>query len=444
MSDVDNFVRGTFRVDCSVIQLTRGGALPIDVGGPGHLSQDESGSLNYAIHLSPAAIGVLVNEINRPRQVGALIPPEEYIQLVAQAYNGPIWTATIAGSGITTGPGGGGLAFGLLHQIVKVFDRIASGEGTAARLLMRGSIEFPATEFSETQVVREGRQQTVNRTRDYAAFSTGGDNFVLLRREHSTELQCNFQGRGTDEFRHVRVQEALQFALGQVVEPCVIELSTTELTITTLRSVALRQSRGNRQEPPLSFRSSPMRREVFDIAARYYETILGHVVEDWHPLSSHVYYLIEAGGAAIELQALGISVAAEGIAGTCFPSLAQVEPAFRDELTAIQARLGELGISETLQRRLHGTLGAMASARNSDRIRSFVAENNFDQRLFQSWQAIRNTAAHGARLDGRDFAQTYSQLNDVLYLAYAMILHYCAYRGIRTDYSMQGHPDVNL
>lgn len=442
MKEVDDFIRGKFQVDCGEIRLSRDGAHPIDVAGPGHLGQDENGNITYAIHLSPDGIQALLDEINRPRQPGALIPEDEYIQFTARAYNNPIWNAVIPSSGLKPGTQGDGVAHGTIHRLLNRFPRPEPGESTSARLVMRDTIHFPATEYSEITVVREGRTHSQKRSRDYSTFQSGADNFVLMQGAHGTELLCRFPDNGVDQFRHVRIQEALQFALGQFLNPCVVEITSAEWLDTELRSIGSRRRHESRQEPPLSFRSDPTRSEVYDIAAAYYEAIRTHTIEDWHPLSSHVYFLIEAGSTAIELQALGLSVATEGIAGTSFPDLAPVAPSFLEEIARLQEQLTSLEISETLRARISGALDAMKEVRNSDNIREFVSQNSLAQRLFKSWQKLRNSSAHGSQFDSSKVAKTLVRRNDVLYLAYAMILKYIGYQGMRTDYSLAGFPDI--
>lgn len=442
MKEVEDFIRGEFRVDCGEIRLSRGGTHPIDVAGPGHLGQDENGTITYVIHLSPSGFQALLNEINRPRQLGSLIPEDEYIQFTASAYNNPIWNAVIAGSELKSGTQGGGIAHGKIHRLLNRFPRPEPGETTSARVVMRDTIQFPATEYSEITVVREGRAYSQKRSRDYSTFQSGADNFVLMRAAHGTELLCRFPDGGVEQSRHVRMQEALQFALGQFLNPCLIEIASGEWLDTELRSVKLRNPRDSRQEPPLSFRSEPLRQEVYEIATAYYEAIRSHTIEDWHPLSSHVYFLIEAGKAAIELQALGLGVATEGIAGTCFPNLAPVGSDFLKEIEDLQAKLESLGLSETLKARVSGALEAMKEVRNSDNLREFVSQNGLNQRLYKSWKKLRNTSAHGAKFNSLEIAKTIGRLNDVLYLAYAMILKSIGYQGVRTDYSTAGFPDI--
>ena len=441
MDEIEKFTKGQFRADCSTIELHREGAHPLHVVGPGHIGQGDDGSLTFAIHVDHAGIIALVNEINRPRQTGVLVPTEDYISFVARTYSGPVWVSSVPAVGINMGLAPGGVANGFLYDITNTSELPGEQAKDYATLVIRDRIDFPETDFTETQIVRAGETRTVNRSRDYARFTLGEEEFVLLRREGATELHCTFEKSGIERFRHVRIQEAMQFALGQLFQPCVIDTCTGAINRKTFRSVRVREGRQLRQHPPLSFRGSVVRPEVYQIVTAYYSKIRPHQDERWRRLSSHLYFLIEAGGAPIELQSLGASVAAEGIVDTCFPELAQVVQAFRDEVSNAQAKLGEMRLSEGLKKRIDGALGAMKSARNSDRLRAFAQTPGHDNQLFESWKRLRHTAAHGGKIDGREISQTLADLNNLLFLCYSMVLRFCGYTGVQTNYSVAGHPD---
>jgi len=209
-----------------------------------------------------------------------------------------------------------------------------------------------------------------------------------------------------------------------------------------LRSIAFRGIQKIQQKPPLTFRGKAWTPEVYEIAKAFYTKICEHKEEKWHPVSSHVNYLLQAGSAALELQCLALGVAAEGIADTCHKSLATVTDDFKKEVDAALAKLPQLELSETLSNRTKGAIGGMKNARGSDRIRAFVDQNPIDQEVFRSWKRVRNAAAHGGMLKTESIEETVNDLNNVLHLCYAMILSYIAYNGNRTDYSTSGFPDV--
>ena len=182
---------------------------------------------------------------------------------------------------------------------------------------------------------------------------------------------------------------------------------------------------------------------VYEIAKAFYTKICCHDGEGWHPVSSHVYYLLQAGSAALELQCLALGVAAEGIADTCHASLAPVTEAFKQEIDEAMSKVEDLDLTETLGNRIKGAMGSMKNPRGSDRIRAFVEQNTIKHEVFKSWKRVRNAAAHGGKLESKSIPQTLQDLNNVLHLSYAMILDYIGYDGDRTDYSANGFPPIS-
>ena len=441
MDDIEKFSKGLFRADCAIIRLHREGQHPILLEGPGHIAQDATKNLTFAVHLANDAIVALMKEINRPRQAGMLIPREDYLTFTAQSYNGRVWESTLASVRFTMGLGTGGVASASLRAITNKGALPGEQEKDYAQLVVRDNVKFPETGFTQTQIVRGGETITVSSARDFAKFTAGQEEFVLARNDEVTELHCAFEKGGIEKFRHIRIQEAMQFALGQLFEPCVVETFYGAVHQKTFRSVGIRGEMV-RQNPPLEFRDLEVGPEVYEIAKAYYSAIIDHVDENWHELSSHVYFLVQAGSSPIELQSLAIGVSAEAIAAACFPALAPVEIASLEEVSKCQEQVAKLGLSERLYKRLHGALGAMKNPRTADKVRAFVTDYGFDKRLFESWQRLRNTAAHGSKIKGQDIAETLASLDDVLFLCYAMILKFCRYTGRRTDYSTPGHPEI--
>lgn len=445
MSDqeLQSFLKGEFKAECFRIELKREGANPLHFAGPGVIEQDKNYVLNFRLHIDQETTKALLADLNRPREVGKIIPREEYFNFTAYTYNLPVWNAEIAGIGCTLGLGNGGIAYGKLPEIFKLFDQLPT-ECTKdyARLLVRDAIEFPEISMTETEVKRGGKTRRKNSSRDHAAFKLHEEKFELLKHDHGIELSCVFDKGGINENKHVRIQETMQFALGQQFQPCVLELTSGKTQVTILRSTAFRGDQKVRQNPPLIFKGKAWTPAVYEIAMAFYSKICEHKEEKWHPVSSHVYYLLQAGSAAVELQCLALGVAAEGIADTCHESLAKVSSEFIQEVDKALCSIATLGISETLLNRINGAVGNMKNARGSDRVRSFVEQNNIDHRIFKSWQRVRNAAAHGGKLEDNSIEKTLSDLNNVLHLCYAMILRFASYQGVRTDYSTSDHPDA--
>ena len=447
MSDkeLQSFLKGEFKAECFRIELKREGANPLQCIGPGVIEQDENYVLNFRIHIDDPATKALLNDLNRPMEAGKIIPKEDYFQFTAYTYNLPVWYAEIVGVGCNMSLGNGGMAYGQLPEMFQVFDQLPN-ECTKdyAKLWLREAIEFPENGVTETEVKRAGKTRRKNSSRDYADFNLGEETFELLKNDVGIVLSCSFEKGGLNEHKHIRIQEAMQFALGQQFKPCALELTSEKTQITILRSTSFRGDKIVRTNPPLLFRGKVWTPEVYEIATAFYAIICENKNEHWHPVSSHVYYILQAGSAAIELQCLALGVAAEGIADSCHPSLATVTAEFKKEVEDALGKIAGLGLSETLEKRISGAMGGMKNNRGSDCIRTFVEQNAMDQEVFKSWKRVRNAAAHGGLLKRESIDEILADLNNVLHLCYAMLLSYIGYEGPRTNYSSSGFPEESL
>ena len=439
--EIQSFLKSEFKVECFRIEIKREGAEPLNVSGPGVIEQDEDFILNFRIHADDEEVKAVLNVINKPREVGKIIPKEDYFKVTAYSYNIPVWNAEVAGIGCDRSFVDGGIIHGQLPEIFSVSDLPSECTKDYAKLYARETVKFPETGFTETEVKRGGKTRRQSSNRDYANFKVEKEDFELLKYGDGISLSCAFSKGGISEFKHIRIQEALQFALGQRFQPCILELMSDETEVTVLKSTAFRADSRGRQNPPLSFNGKLGRSEVFEIAKAFYAKICDHKEEKWHPVSSQVYYLHEAGTAAVELQCLALGVATEGIADTCHSSLAQVSDEFKKEVDGALTSIAALSLSEGLQNRINGAVRSMKNARGSDRIRNFVDNNNVDRVVFKSWQRLRNASAHGGMMDSNDIEKTLNDLNNVLYLCYSMLLKFTGYAGPRTNYSLPDFPD---
>lgn len=442
MDDAESFAKGVFHADCSVIELSREGENPFIVRGPGHIEQDADGKLKYSIHLVKEEIRLLSQEVLRPTQRGAIIPRENYMCFNAKTYRSTIWNANLASpEKISHGNEGDGMVRGSLNEMKKVKPSSHDGSKDYATLLFQEQFDFPITNYTKIQKEGPDNKKLISHTADTAQFSIGDETFILHKDNNIIGLTCTFEKGAIKKYRHIRIQEALQFALAQKLLPRVIELSDGDFETTTYRSI-VKKNKEPQQDPPLSFhRGLGIGGDIYEIVKSYYGVILSNEKDQFHPLSSHIYSLIEAGRSALELQSLSIPVSAEGIISTCFPDIAPVDKAVCDEIDECLRSICKLSISSNLKKRIAGSLGQMKGSRNSDRLRAFIKKYRYDEKLFNSWKYLRNPSTHGGKIDIKDIDKIVGALNDVLFLCYAIVLQYCEYKGSRTDYSKLGHPD---
>jgi hypothetical protein len=160
----------------------------------------------------------------------------------------------------------------------------------------------------------------------------------------------------------------------------------------------------------------------------------------WHPISRHVASVIESTAASLETQILALSVAVEGLAAESFADLASVSPDFIKDLDRIEAEIDNMKLSDENGGRIRGSIRAMRRPRNSDIIRTFIEKHNLPIGLFDSWNRLRQAAAHGAGGGGRDFEAILKLKGEVLSLFYSLVFATIGYSGPRSDYGLPGWP----
>jgi hypothetical protein len=319
MSAKEDFSDQKFRIECSQMVLTKVGGNPLVVGGPGEIWQDEDGVLQFKIFISREACQGLQAYMARPGVIGELIPDEDYFRLEAQDYSLPIWTAQNLLPSPRSGPAGG-FAHDHLNELVHTEAHPPNLESDFVTLRFRGKLEFPCNQGTET-VIRVGGQDRHTSSSLNAAFIDDDEyRFEVLHEREHTVVSLQLPAGQLTAATPFRIHEALQFVLGKQLSLMVIETSVGGLHVTRLRS----PSRGHgRMTPPLQFQRLEQGGHVWRMFTDYFRHVHPNVDAGWHPISRHVGSAIESTAASLEARVLALAVAVEGLAGDCFPGLAQ-------------------------------------------------------------------------------------------------------------------------
>ena len=437
---LESLVRGTFDLPCRDILLARKGSRPLAMHGPGQIRQEASGQLVAVLRAERGYIIPILNELTHPVAAGQLMAEEDYFQMTAEDAGGNMLHGRATRVDYVGDLAGGGEIRAPLLILESVEARPGLGAAEFARALLHGNLLFPKVSRTEVETRRDGRPPSWRSSWDHATFRAGEEEFSLFEGAGHTVFECSLTPGGLAAFRHVRMTEALQFALGQVVWPFAWETQRDGKRTTRIRSPDLKASIGN-GVPPLLFGADPANREPYRIAEAYYLATVSRTQEEWHPLSGPVYQVIDASTASIDLRALAYAVAVESAVGLCFEGLDQPAAGFLAEVDLVLAALPKLELQESTRARLAGALQAMKHPRNTDRLKSFIAAQNLDPGLYATWSKMRNAVAHGLE-NSAEMDVQWAALNKVLYLFHSLVLTYIGYSGRRTDYSTVGLPEA--
>lgn len=435
MDAAKKFSNGEFRIECGQMVLYSQGNPPI-ANGPGEIWQDEEGRLQYKISVNQAAYLAILAFINKPRGIGQIIPPEDYLTLEAQSHALPIWVSPSVFPGLSGGIFAGGLAGGSLPELIYTTD-IAAGEETCAiTVRLKGTWDFPCNLVTETVFRVGGQDRASTQALNGASFEVEGFKFELLQDDKHTIFSLVLPAHEMTPYLPMRMVEALQFVLGRELSMMATEIVSAGKHFTRL--ISPYQGKG-KIYPPLQFQKTDEGGNIWRMFCNYFMHIRAHPEPRWHPISRNIGGFIESSSSSISAQALALGVAIEGLAGDCFQELAPANPQLLEDIKAAEKALNDLKLASNP--RILGSLNAMKKARNSDIVREFVAHKNLDKGLFEAWRKLRNSSTHGDA-DAHEIAELLKLQSEALTLLHSMVFEAIGYTGPRTDYSLPNWPKV--
>ncbi len=434
------FADRNFKVECSQITLRQGGKGTLAVGGPGELWQDDDGQIQFKIFVSEEHYEALNTHRNTTKRVlGQLVQEEDCFTLVAETFSGPVWTAE---SVFPNRRGGlaSGVAYGYIHELLYECQVPMQSKAVSATIRLPGKVSFPCNQGTET-VTKIGDKEAGNSWNLNSAEHTHERfKFRIHPEGKNTVAQISMQEGPDPLILAWRLHESLQFVLGQELSLLVIETAGDGKMTTRLRSASNSKTKGF-IPPPLRFQQIDPRSQFWMMFANYFCAVIALANAEPHPISQHIGSVIESTAASLGAEVLALTVAVEGLAGLTTSAQVSDTSALSEELNAVKSALVGVSLSESTRARVIGALEAMTNIRNSDLLRSFLKAQQLPPALYKSWSRLRNAAAHGGGLGGREIEDVIRLRDEVRMLLYSLALHLIGYRGLRTDYSQQGWPD---
>jgi len=438
MSVEKEFADKKFKIECSQMVLTKAGGTPLVVRGPGEIWQEEDGAMQYKLFVDRAGYRDLLNHMAKPRVIGQLIPEEDFFTLEAKEDTLPGWSAkqlfpSLRGCGFFEG-----LAYGNLRELSRSEAHPPNLQNDFVTLRFRSKLEFPCNEITQTFVRIRGQERHTKFERNIAFIDDGDFRFELRHENEHTVVALQLPAGSLTTVTPSRIQEALQFVLGEQLALMVVETTSAGQHERRLMS----PSGGSaRMSPPLQFRILDEGGHVWRMFSNYFRHTHQDNAAGWHPISRHLHSAIEASAGSLETKVLALAVAVEGLAGDCFPGLAPVDREFIRELDAVQTTVNGLPLSQQTQKRIQGSLNAMRNPRTTDILWNFIETSRIPKELYTSWSRLRHAAAHGAGTGGREIEEILKLRNEVLSLLYSIVFAAINYTGPRTEYSLLNWPN---
>jgi hypothetical protein len=267
MSILEDAARRQLRIECSEIRLTKGGAAPLAFKGPGIIWIDKDGQINFQFSLSDeenrtydtSAIRQAYQAFDQPKE-------DDYFDISALSASGEVFQGKLL---YPEWADTAGIAKGKLIQLQST-TQVAGQTQSMARMLLRRKIDLSQIE------VPDGTCSSQSECRFELA---NGEKVEIFDKGVYTEIVCSIRPQGIAQNRYWRMVEAVEFAFGQSIYPCGIEVQEDGTSTIALSSANAGLENEGILEPPIHLRHRVHHFPITELIRRFYNYVLAYTKE---------------------------------------------------------------------------------------------------------------------------------------------------------------------
>jgi hypothetical protein len=335
------------------------------------------------------------------------------------------------------------LVTGNLYELQRSWDLPI--ETPAAHSEMRRTIfddvEVPPNATTKTEVTVAGRRRQVSVSANVARLSSCGCDFTFVNEPGKLSVEVISGERLPPRFE-MRIVEALQFVTARLIWwiSCRTMIGRTE----TERFRAPKKYSATRLQPPIDQLHLDATGDVWTLFVKYLEFIASCTDNAWHPLSSHLYSIIEGGFGSIDAEARSVCAALEGIAKTLFPDYAYSAPSLKAAVDSMCDHVSSWpGLSgwvpdelASFRTRACRVLDGIRNPRAQDILQKLIEAGAITPEYKNAWTRLRHVVLHGKTFD--DLQEMVTLTARVTVLTYQLVFKAIGYEGHYRDYGADG------
>lgn len=440
----DDFIRAyigrALEIDCPKVTLRQGkDQAPRIFEGSGLIAQDEAGELQLRMYPKDMSFDVgfkmLFSDDATPP--GVILPPEAFYSLEATDWRGHTWSCPRVRPQMSSGPGGA--------IIGAEIDSLLSSRSAASSSTHWLRLVFPerlklAWNRSTQDTLRSGdRTLREKHERTRAEFTVDALSFEIQKddREPASTTVTVRSPQVMPAGIEWRVQEALRFVMFRGVFWGIAEIATgNEHRIRIVPPIKMRR---NMLPPPLE--TMDPHEDYWRLFGAYFKYACNHTnAEAFHPLSGQLNAILATQSPSIEILALLLGVAVEGVLKTEFTDLATPSAEFLAEVGKASDLIGKMDCDPRLRARIRGTLGQMRNASAKDKLHALRERGLVSEASSEAWAKLRNSAAHAAHLDPFALQEHVTRCHQVYELLLTLVYLAIGYEGAYRQYSAERWP----
>jgi hypothetical protein len=435
--DKESILNRTLSLDCPVLELVPQSPSSSlgQYRGSGSVAPSEAGHFDIKLY-NPEPVPFEEVFAALHWKAGELIDESYYYRLTAVDVQGRRWQADGLLPDRNAGPAGSVI-------VAKATKLTLREEGTTSvtkhflHLVFASKIGFPANVLVKTERLVGGTARSWKQELSAAQFSAAGIEFAVEEDTGATYLSAKSESVPFDEKAIDCIIEAFAFVTGNLSRWSILERHDGSVIETRVQATSPDGKR-SRIGPPIQ--ATGPNPDVWVLFERYLSYGLKSA-ETFHPLGPLVRGILASGTAAIEVEALTLSVSVETLLTTHFSNVTPADPDIEKNIK-IGASLVSAAIclDKSFRNRLIGALTAMKTPRAKDFLVHLHDRQLLEAGLVKTYDELRNKSAHRVGVNWAEFQSYLNQCSAALVLFYQLVFLRIGYTGQYTDYATYNYP----
>jgi hypothetical protein len=379
-------------------------------------------------------------------QSGDVLPASEYFQFSGVDFDGLEWVCDRVAVDVYD-QGHGIVITGHLRDVLRhEATGLSRAQRASASVYIFDDLRVALDRYESTQTLVDGRAVSLSTKPVFAAFKSAGLEFTVRREESergSIVVCATSADAALPTSLEVRIEEALSYVTASSARWCLVEKRFD--TKREVLMVPRRLARKSLLEEPVDSSRFGGATDFWRLFSAYLEYVLQHTDPDtYHPISSQLFHVVAGETQQLDLIALTVGVAVEGVLNVAFTDFAKPSNEFLNAREALAKRLVTVRCTnQELGRRIRGALETMKSPTSSatDKLKLLEASGVVTDTLVGNWKKLRNKSAHpNGKYDPSAQAELYAQCNSVYTMLNRLIFQAIGYQGPYSDFSKRGWP----
>lgn len=380
---------------------------------------------------------LIKNSMRNRLKIGSKIPDSHYCILEGRDLKGRKWHSSEFYPSYDIHINYKGVLFKGTVQEIYFIEKTDSDNTNKIQLAFLNSFNIPAREITEN-IIRSGKREKKKFTRNVWRFKDDDISYTFTNEDFG--LTVDVDSNKTFPSHHIAcIVETLCFVFVHYTYPS-IEIERRHNNVKYLLRVLEKPGPKPLLSPLIRLNhinASTVAKEMF---IKYIRYISKNKSELLHQISVELLRVVRASQYSIDALALLVSVAVEAILKSQYHEI-EISKEENKEIDLVREHINILNISSNLKERLKGLVAMLKQNRPKDYLYQLKERRIIKEDHIKAWEHLRIKAAHG-NIDNINLDKKYELCNMVCQLMYLLIFDLIGYKGIFTDYTKEGYPDL--